>query len=162
MWSCLGYTRPALNRTGLWFGNSEIWRLVNLVCTVEEFLTKRIQFVSHDQIYQRARITKLDYLWPQFGSFMRSSITHPDQLLLFRGFLNKIPAMKGTQTFLLTHTADAEASKLPYKEWGNVFDFGKVDQTHSSCLHDVHVTDVLRNMRGILHFLIYVSMCNQH
>ena len=67
--------------------------------------------------------------------------------------------MKGTQTFLLTHTADAEASKLPYKEWGIMFDFGNVDQTHSSCLHDVHVMDVLRNMRGILHFLIYVSTC---
>ena len=156
MWSCLGYTRPALNRTGLWFGNSEIWRLVNLVCTVEEFLTKRIRFVSHEQLYQRARITKLDYLWPHFGSFMRSPITHSDQLLLFRGFLNKIQAMKWTQTFLLTHTADAEASKCPYKGWGNVFDFCKVDQTHSSCLHDVHVTNVLRNMRGILHFLIYV------
>ena len=90
----LSWTRPALNRTGLWFGNSEIWSLVNLVCTVEEFLTKRIRFVSHDQIYQRARTIKLDYLWPQFGSFMRSSITHPVQLLLFRGFLNKIPAMK--------------------------------------------------------------------
>ena len=102
MWSCLGYTRPALNRTGLWFGNSEIWRLVNLVCTVEEFLTKRIRFVSHEKIKQRARITKLDYLWPHFGSFMRSPITHPYQLLLFRGSLNKIPAMKGTQTFLLT------------------------------------------------------------
>ena len=98
----LSWTRPALIRTGLWFGNSEIWRLVNLVCAVEEFLTKIIQFVSHDQIYQRARITKLDYLWPHFGSFMRSPIAHPDQLLLFRGFLNKIPEMKGAQTFLLT------------------------------------------------------------
>ena len=67
--------------------------------------------------------------------------------------------MKWTRTFLLTHTTDAEASKWPYKEWGKVFDFCKVDQTHSSCLHDVHVTDVLGNMRGILHFLINVQIC---
>ena len=65
--------------------------------------------------------------------------------------------MKGTQSFLLTLQM-----QRPNKDWGNIFEFCKVDQTHSSCLHDVHVTDVLGNMRGILHFLIYVSMCNQH